>query len=83
MNKYPFIDCHCHLLPGVDDGSDSKTDSREAFVLLKQQGCRGCVLTSHMSAQGNRSWISENGTVWIWARASLLPQMKFESSERF
>ena len=66
MKEYQFIDCHCHLLPGVDDGSDSKTDSRKAFVLLKQQGCIGCVLTSHMSAQGNRK-----GRWWFAKREAI------------
>ncbi len=51
--KYRFIDCHCHLLPNVDDGSYSLSLSQEAFRRLREQGCVGCVLTSHMCF-GNR-----------------------------
>ncbi len=51
MNSgYRFIDCHSHLLPGVDDGSKSMKQTTEAFSRLAEQGCIGCVLTPHMCA---------------------------------
>lgn len=43
----PFTDCHCHILPGVDDGA---TCVAESAILVRHQvkwGFRKAVCTSH------------------------------------
>ncbi|HEY7637643.1 MAG TPA: CpsB/CapC family capsule biosynthesis tyrosine phosphatase [Gemmatimonadales bacterium] len=44
----PFTDLHNHLVPGVDDGSDSVTESLEALALLYREGVRHLVSTPHL-----------------------------------
>jgi protein-tyrosine phosphatase len=44
----PFIDLHSHLVPGVDDGSDSIAESLEALARLHQEGVRQLVTTPHL-----------------------------------
>lgn len=41
-------DCHCHVIPGVDDGSRDLAMSLEMLRLLAQAGARTVVCTSHM-----------------------------------
>lgn len=45
-----MIDLHCHLLPGVDDGSRSVTQSVEVLTHLASQGVTGICLTPHLLA---------------------------------
>ena len=45
--KTQFIDMHCHIIPGVDDGAD---DMEEALGMLKmeqEQGAQEIILTPH------------------------------------
>ncbi|WAW14163.1 tyrosine-protein phosphatase [Peptostreptococcus equinus] len=42
-----IIDTHCHLLPGVDDGSESIEESLEMIDMYISQGYCGAILTSH------------------------------------
>jgi protein-tyrosine phosphatase len=44
----PITDLHNHLVPGVDDGSDSIVESLEALALLHQEGVRQLVSTPHL-----------------------------------
>lgn len=51
-------DLHCHLLPGVDDGSKSVDESLAMIERLRGLGYSGSVLTSHIYAElypNNRS----------------------------
>ena len=48
MKILPF-DVHCHILPGVDDGFRTASDSLEAISLMAQAGCREIVFTPHMN----------------------------------
>lgn len=43
-----FTDLHNHLVPGVDDGSDSVAESLQALALLYQEGVRQLVSTPHL-----------------------------------
>ncbi len=43
-----ITDLHNHLVPGVDDGSDSVAESLEALALLHQEGVRQLVSTPHL-----------------------------------
>lgn len=43
-----YTDCHCHLLPGVDDGVRTMEDSLEILKELSQLGVKEIWLTSHV-----------------------------------
>lgn len=43
-----LTDLHNHLVPGVDDGSDSVAESLEALALLFHEGVRHLVSTPHL-----------------------------------
>jgi protein-tyrosine phosphatase len=43
-----ITDLHNHLVPGVDDGSDSIDESLAALALLHQEGVRQLVCTPHL-----------------------------------
>jgi len=43
-----FIDLHCHLLPGVDDGPSSIVETVEMLRIAHQRGTRGIVATPHV-----------------------------------
>lgn len=45
-----FYDIHCHLIPGVDDGSQTMDESLEALRLEYEEGVRNIICTSHFSA---------------------------------
>jgi protein-tyrosine phosphatase len=44
----PFTDLHSHLVPGVDDGSDSVEESLESLAALRAEGVRALVTTPHL-----------------------------------
>jgi len=44
----PLIDLHCHLLPGVDDGSATAAQSAEVAERLWNHGVREVCLTPHV-----------------------------------
>lgn len=41
-------DCHCHVIPGVDDGSRTMDESLEMLRLLRAAGAEQVVATSHI-----------------------------------
>lgn len=43
-----FVDIHCHLLPGLDDGSTSVVETVEMLRIAHQRGTRGIVATPHV-----------------------------------
>ena len=45
-----MIDLHTHLLPGVDDGSDSTEESVKVLTRMAQHGVTAVLLTPHVSA---------------------------------
>lgn len=45
-----MIDLHSHILPGIDDGSESPEMSRVLLSLLRQQGVETVVATPHFYA---------------------------------
>ena len=45
------IDIHNHILPGVDDGFRTTSDSLEALALLYENGVREVVFTPHLNPE--------------------------------
>lgn len=45
-----MIDLHSHILPGIDDGSQSVEESRALLTLLREQGVQTVVATPHFYA---------------------------------
>lgn len=43
-----FTDCHCHILPGVDDGVETMEDALAILVRYEQTGIRKVWLTPHI-----------------------------------
>lgn len=47
-----MFDIHCHILPGVDDGSGNLSDSIEMAQLAADSGTKGIVATPHCNMPG-------------------------------
>lgn len=45
-------DIHCHILPGVDDGSGNLNDSIEMAQLAAESGTKGIIATPHCNIPG-------------------------------
>ena len=43
----PSIDIHCHILPGVDDGSPNIETSLKMLETALSEGTKGMILTPH------------------------------------
>ncbi len=54
-----MIDLHCHLLPGVDDGSRSVEQSVRVLTRMVSEGVTGVCLTPHLSASRAERGIPE------------------------
>jgi protein-tyrosine phosphatase len=46
--SFSIVDLHSHLVPGVDDGTRTVTESLEALSSLYQEGVRAAVTTPHV-----------------------------------
>ncbi len=42
-----LVETHCHILPGIDDGSPDVDTSLKMINKLKAQGCKAIILTPH------------------------------------
>ena len=42
-----MIDCHAHLLPGIDDGAASVTEAKDMLQALYKQGVEAVICTPH------------------------------------
>ena len=42
-----FVDIHCHILPAIDDGSSSKTDSLKMARIAVLDGTKSVIATPH------------------------------------
>lgn len=47
-----MFDIHCHILPGVDDGSGNMSDSIEMAQLAAESGTKGIIATPHCNIPG-------------------------------
>lgn len=48
-----MIDLHCHILPGMDDGSNSMDMSVQMCRIAQQNGIKHIVCTPHITTVGN------------------------------
>ena len=48
-----MFDCHCHILPGIDDGSKNVEMSLEMLKMSADQGVEGIIFTPHFYADEN------------------------------
>ena len=71
-----LVDIHCHILPGVDDGSGSFSDSIEMAQLAASSGIRGIVATPHC----NMPDVFQNH--WTWKLQGVLDQLQKELRTR-
>ena len=45
-----MFDCHCHILPGIDDGSKNVQMSLNMLDMEVRQGVKGVIFTPHFYA---------------------------------
>ena len=45
MDRY--IDMHCHILPGVDDGAQNLEETRQMLQIAFNEGTRLIIATPH------------------------------------
>lgn len=71
-----MFDIHCHILPGVDDGSGNMSDSIEMAQLAAESGTKGIIATPHCNIPG----VFEN--YWCDAFAEKVRMLRNELSVR-
>lgn len=54
-----MIDLHAHILPQVDDGSDSMEETMRMIAMAYEQGFRRIIATPHYRADGTNKSIEE------------------------
>jgi len=66
-----MIDLHCHILPGIDDGPETITDTLELARVASAAGTRIVVATSHVSPRyPNNAAVIAQGVDMVNARLS-------------
>lgn len=51
MNCIKYIDFHTHILPGIDDGAKTISESLEMLKIAKQNGAEKVILTPHYKSE--------------------------------
>lgn len=72
-----MTDFHCHILPGVDDGSKNVEMSLEMLRMEQQMGVDTIVLTPHFYSDENspRRFLERRARAWEKLSAALEPDM--------
>ena len=71
-----MIDIHCHILPGVDDGSGNFNDSIEMAKLAVASGVHSIVATPHLNT------FDDESSYWFLEIENLLNKLQKEIKER-
>ena len=50
MNPYEYVDLHCHILPGIDDGAGDMAQSQRMLRMAAADGIRTVIATPHHKA---------------------------------
>lgn len=50
MNPYEYVDLHCHILPGIDDGARNMAQSQQMLRMAADDGIRTIIATPHHKA---------------------------------
>ena len=72
-----MIDLHCHLLPGIDDGSPDEATSLEMARIAVADGIRTTACTPHIYPG-----LYENDAAGIKARVAALQRRLFDEGIR-
>lgn len=74
---HTMVDFHCHILPGVDDGSKSVEQSLQMLHLEQQQGVDAVILTPHFYADQTNPerFLEKREEAWQRLSAALEPGM--------
>lgn len=70
-----MIDIHSHILPGMDDGSDSPETSRALLSALRAQGVEAVAATPHFYAT------QDNPGDFLRRRAEAVARMEYDPSD--
>ena len=70
-----MIDLHSHILPGIDDGSESPEMSRSLLNLLRQQGVDTVVATPHFYA------MQDTPGDFLRRRAEAVDRMEYDPAD--
>lgn len=72
-----MIDFHTHILPGMDDGSRSVSESISMLRLEGRQGVRAVVATPHFYAEENtpESFLKKRESAWQELQPYLWPEL--------
>lgn len=68
-----MIDMHCHIIPGVDDGAQTKEEAKELLQMEYDSGVRTIILTPHY-----RKGMFETGLETVIQRATFVKQMAMD-----
>lgn len=49
-----YVDIHCHMLPGVDDGSPDMDTTMQMLEMSYQEGARAIIMTPHYEGGANQ-----------------------------
>lgn len=75
-----IIDCHTHLLPGIDDGAKDLSTSLEMLKEEKKQGVDYVIATPHFYA--NRDKLEKFIDRREWAYSEVLTSLSLDDAER-
>lgn len=63
-----LIDMHCHIVPGVDDGSRNKKETLRMLEMMKEQGVIGIIATPHYHIGYFETELSEIEKRFYWTK---------------
>ena len=78
MPKKGLFDIHCHIVPSVDDGSDSREETMKMLRMEYTQGVRNIIATPHF-----RKRMFETPLETVKEQFQVLRECAFEISDEF